>query len=89
MAAGFRIELVAAEPLVVDPVATAFDEQGGLFVVEMRDYSEQDKERLAVCDGLPMRMEMGSSIAVPCTWAACRGRRLWRAMTAACSLVRA
>ena len=46
MAAGFRIELVAAEPLVVDPVAMAFDEQGGLFVVEMRDYSEQDKERL-------------------------------------------
>ena len=46
VAAGFRIELVAAEPLVVDPVAMAFDEQGGLFVVEMRDYSEQDKERL-------------------------------------------
>ena len=46
VADGFRIELVAAEPLVVDPVAMAFDEQGGLFVVEMRDYSEQDKERL-------------------------------------------
>ena len=46
VAAGFRIELVAAEPLVVDPVAMAFDEHGCLFVVEMRDYSEQDKERL-------------------------------------------
>jgi putative membrane-bound dehydrogenase-like protein len=43
---GFRIELVAAEPLVVDPVAMAFDEQGRLYVVEMRDYSEQEKERL-------------------------------------------
>ncbi|HJQ81045.1 MAG TPA: PVC-type heme-binding CxxCH protein [Lacipirellulaceae bacterium] len=43
---GFRIELVAAEPLVVDPVAMAFDERGRLYVVEMRDYSEQDKERL-------------------------------------------
>jgi putative membrane-bound dehydrogenase-like protein len=46
IAEGFRIELVAAEPLVVDPVAMAFDEYGRLFVVEMRDYSEQDKERL-------------------------------------------
>ena len=27
---GLRIELVAAEPLVVDPVAFAFDEQGRL-----------------------------------------------------------
>jgi putative membrane-bound dehydrogenase-like protein len=46
VADGFRIELVAAEPLVVDPVAMAFDEHGRLYVVEMRDYSEQDKERL-------------------------------------------
>ena len=46
VADGFRIELVAAEPLVIDPVAMAFDEHGRLYVVEMRDYSEQDKERL-------------------------------------------
>src|SRR5580765_3842519 len=37
---GFRLELVASEPLVVDPVAMSFDENGRLFVVEMRDYSE-------------------------------------------------
>ena len=37
---GYRIELVAAEPLVIDPIAMAFDEQGRLFVVEMRGYSE-------------------------------------------------
>jgi putative membrane-bound dehydrogenase-like protein len=43
---GFRIELVASEPLVVDPVAFAFDGRGHLWVVEMRDYSEQDRERL-------------------------------------------
>jgi putative membrane-bound dehydrogenase-like protein len=43
---GFRIELVAAEPLVVDPVAMSFDEDGRLFVVEMRDYSERRPERL-------------------------------------------
>ena len=35
---GFRIELVAAEPNVVDPVAITFDEQGRIYVVEMRDY---------------------------------------------------
>ncbi len=34
----FRIELVAAEPDVIDPVAMAFDAQGRLYVVEMRDY---------------------------------------------------
>jgi putative membrane-bound dehydrogenase-like protein len=41
VAPGYRIELAAAEPLVTDPVAMAFDEQGRLFVVEMRGYSEQ------------------------------------------------
>jgi putative membrane-bound dehydrogenase-like protein len=45
---GFRIEQAATEPLVNDPVAMAFDENGRLFVVEMRDYSEQDKESLGV-----------------------------------------
>jgi putative membrane-bound dehydrogenase-like protein len=43
---GFRLELVAAEPLVVDPIAMAFDEDGRLFVVEMGDYSERRPERL-------------------------------------------
>lgn len=35
---GFVVELAAAEPLVVDPVALAFDERGRLFVAENRDY---------------------------------------------------
>ncbi|MDA1313826.1 MAG: c-type cytochrome [Acidobacteria bacterium] len=35
---GFHIELVAAEPDVVDPVAMSFDAEGRLYVVEMRDY---------------------------------------------------
>lgn len=43
---GFRIELVAAEPQVQDPIALAFDEAARLFVVEMRGYSEQPDERL-------------------------------------------
>lgn len=35
---GFKVELVAAEPDVVDPVAMCFDERGRLFVAEMRGY---------------------------------------------------
>lgn len=35
---GLRVELVAAEPEVVDPVSIAFDEEGRMYVVEMRDY---------------------------------------------------
>jgi len=38
IAAGFTIELVAAEPLVEDPVAISWDEEGRLYVVEMRGY---------------------------------------------------
>src|SRR5262249_26515890 len=40
---GFHIVQVAAEPLVTDPVAMSFDENGRLYVVEMLDYSEQDR----------------------------------------------
>ena len=35
---GFRIELVASEPMIEAPVAISFDEQGRMFVVEMRGY---------------------------------------------------
>ena len=34
----FRIELAAAEPQVIDPVALRFDENGRMWVVEMGDY---------------------------------------------------
>ena len=37
---GFKLEQVAAEPLVKSPVAMAFDENGRLFVCEMTDYPE-------------------------------------------------
>src|SRR5438093_1067785 len=36
--AGFQVELVAAEPLIVDPVAIDWGPDGKLWVVEMRDY---------------------------------------------------
>lgn len=37
-APGFRVELVASEPLVVDPVAMDWDDEGRLYVVEMRGF---------------------------------------------------
>jgi putative membrane-bound dehydrogenase-like protein len=40
---GFRAELIAAEPLVTDPVAIQYDEDGLLYVVEMNDYPYSDK----------------------------------------------
>jgi putative membrane-bound dehydrogenase-like protein len=43
---GFQLDQVAAEPLVRDPVAMSFDENGRLYVVEMCDYSEQDRDFL-------------------------------------------
>lgn len=46
LADGFAIELVASEPLVCDPIAMEFDPQGRMVVVEMIDYSEQDKDHL-------------------------------------------
>ncbi|MGV3756651.1 MAG: PVC-type heme-binding CxxCH protein [Verrucomicrobiota bacterium] len=44
---GFRLELVAHEPLLVSPVALSFDENGRMFVVEMIDYSERRAEKLS------------------------------------------
>jgi putative membrane-bound dehydrogenase-like protein len=43
---GFKLEIAACEPQVVDPVALSFDEDGRMFVIEMRDYSERRDERL-------------------------------------------
>lgn len=40
--AGFRMELLAAEPLVTDPVAMAYDENGRAYVAEMNDYPYTD-----------------------------------------------
>jgi putative membrane-bound dehydrogenase-like protein len=37
---GFKLEFVAHEPQVRDPIAASFDERGRMFVCEMGDYSE-------------------------------------------------
>jgi putative membrane-bound dehydrogenase-like protein len=39
---GLRVELVASEPQIVDPVAMRFDEDGRLWVVQMNDYPTGD-----------------------------------------------
>ncbi|MEO2046204.1 MAG: PVC-type heme-binding CxxCH protein, partial [Pirellulales bacterium] len=45
--AGMQMQLIAREPLVLDPVAATFAEQGDLYVCEMRDYpyKPQDGEK--------------------------------------------
>jgi putative membrane-bound dehydrogenase-like protein len=40
---GFRMDLLAAEPLVASPVAMTYDEDGRAYVCEMRDYPYTDK----------------------------------------------
>ncbi len=40
---GLRATLVAAEPLVIDPVALCFDQSGALYVVESRGYPHPGK----------------------------------------------
>ncbi|MBL8864233.1 MAG: c-type cytochrome [Planctomycetia bacterium] len=40
---GFTMQPVAVEPQVASPVAAAYDEDGRLYVVEMRDYPEPHK----------------------------------------------
>lgn len=51
--AGLRIELVAAEPLLNDPVMATFDEQGRLWVVEMTGFMPD-------VDGIGEQEPMGS-----------------------------
>ncbi len=41
---GFKLQFVAHEPQVRDPVAICFDENGRMFVCEMIDYSERRDE---------------------------------------------
>ncbi|MCK5921941.1 MAG: hypothetical protein KAG66_13435, partial [Methylococcales bacterium] len=43
LADGFSMELLAAEPLVTDPVAICYDADGRAYVAEMNDYPYTDK----------------------------------------------
>lgn len=39
---GFEIQSIASEPLIEDPVALSFDEDGNMYVVEMRGYMQNE-----------------------------------------------
>lgn len=66
---GFKIQLVASEPMVQDPVALSFDEDGRLWVVEMRAFmtdiegSEEDLPigRISVLEDMDGDGEMDKS----------------------------
>jgi putative membrane-bound dehydrogenase-like protein len=47
VAEGFKIQLIAAEPLIASPVAIEWDCDGSLFVCEMRGYSENRDDQLS------------------------------------------
>ena len=52
---GFKLELFAAEPNIVNPMAFAWDEKGRLYVVESYDYphdleTNPGKDRITICE---------------------------------------
>jgi putative membrane-bound dehydrogenase-like protein len=62
VADGFRVELFAAEPLVADPIAMEIDEQGRVYVVELKAYPDKEARVSTIKmledttgDGLPDR----------------------------------
>jgi len=57
--AGFRVELVAAEPLVHDPVVAIFDARGRLWVAEFSTYNA------AFAESLPRELRSGQPEARP------------------------
>ena len=74
VADGFRIEMVAAEPIVLDPVEIAFDENGGLFVAELVDNPDDPPRasRLAAASPIsrtPMATERWTG--APCSRRTC------------------
>ena len=52
LAKGFSLELVAHEPDVLDPVDACFDENGRMYVAEMRDYPYSPEVRPQCPEGL-------------------------------------
>src|SRR5262245_1469903 len=40
---GFRMDLIAQEPLITSPVAMAYDENGRMYVAEMVDFPYAEK----------------------------------------------
>jgi len=90
VAPGLVVELVASEPLVVDPVAISFDEAGRMWVVEMRGYmpnidgTDEDAPNgviavLSDSDGdgrMDRRVEFAKDLVLPRAVARARGGAL-------------
>src|SRR4051812_28557527 len=45
---GFRVELIAADPLIQDPVAIFFDPRGRMWVAELGSYNEEILQKLPI-----------------------------------------
>ena len=58
---GFKVQVVAAEPVVVDPASMAFDDLGNLFVAEWKpaDRSVETWDTLALPEGGTTRVRRG------------------------------
>lgn len=56
---GFEMQLIAAEPLVTDPVAITYDEDGRAYVCEMTDYPYTDKARHKASQENPTDLPIG------------------------------
>jgi putative membrane-bound dehydrogenase-like protein len=54
---GFKVELAACEPQIVDPVALAFDEKGRLFVAEMHGYPNEGVATGKIATGRVVMLE--------------------------------
>ena len=52
---GFKLELVASEPMVADPVDACFDEHGWMYVAEMHGYPYSEEKRQQCPKGLGKR----------------------------------
>ena len=54
---GFHLQLVAAEPLVRDPVAVDFDSQGRMYVIELPEYNQYESRQPSVKSGCVKLLE--------------------------------
>ena len=74
---GFTVEQVAAEPLVMDPIAFAWGSDGRLWVVEMADYPlgvDGRASRAGACAGLKTPTATAATIARRCSSSGSRRR---------------
>lgn len=86
---GFKVELVAAEPLLRSPVAMDFDENGRLFVAEFPEYNQyanpNGSKDAAASDCSNRPRATASTTSRACMWPIWIRRSRWRVGMAVCS----